>query len=116
MPCLLGPVALAGRISLPALRRRHRMAGSNGALAMRRVRPTDVGDRGHLVSRHADAADDVVSSDVVRHQLQDGHQRAGAAAGVGPGELSHRLDVAAQVCGQTLRLAIFSHKFDGRPL
>ena len=72
-----GQTAFAARTAVA----HHRVARSNGALAMRRVRPTDVGDCGHPVSGHAD---DVVSSNVVRHQLQDGHQRAGLAAASTP--------------------------------
>ena len=51
---------------------------------------------GTIFSRYPHAADDVVSRDVVHHQLQDRHECPGPAAGVGLGELSNRLGVAAQ--------------------
>ncbi len=117
VPSLPGPGSLAGRLSLPGLRRRHRVACSNGAPAMRRVWPTDLGDRRHRVSGHANAADDVVSGDVVCEQLEDGDQCSGPAAGVGPGQLPNRLGLAPQTAarhGQTGTGSVVRPRGSGR--
>ena len=62
VPGVPGPVALARRFSLPELWRSHSVAGSKCPLSVHQVWPTDLGDRGHRVSGHTDAADDVVES------------------------------------------------------
>src|SRR5436190_1975408 len=90
---------MARWVSLPQLRRCRRVARSDRALAMRRVWTTDVGHRRHRVSGYADAADDLVSRDVVCEQFQDRHQRLGSATNLGLGQLSDRLGVALDGCG-----------------
>jgi len=48
------------------------LAGANRAVAMRGMWPPDIGDGGHDFSRYADAAVDLVSRDVLRHQQRLG--------------------------------------------
>ena len=83
--CVPGPAAMAGWLSLSAVRRIEGVARPHGAFAVRRLRPPDLGDRGDDLSGHADTADDLVPRDVVRDKPEDRHQCAGLAARAGLG-------------------------------
>ena len=62
-----------------------------------RLPAPDLGHGGHDFPRHAEAAGDVVSCDVVCDQPEERCQRTGLAAGPRAGELGDGLDLAAQI-------------------
>ena len=88
--------ALALRLSVPPLWKRQGVATANGAVAVCGVWPADLGHRGHHLSGHAHAAQDLVSRYVVGDQPEDRHQRRHLAARPGLGQLSDGVGVAAQ--------------------
>lgn len=87
MPGLPVPVALAGRFSVPALRRRSLLAGAGGAAGMRRLWPPNLSDRRDSFPRHAQAAGGLVSSDVLRYHPEERRQCPWTATSAGLGEL-----------------------------
>jgi hypothetical protein len=97
VPGVLGPAAMARRLSMSPMRPPEGLAGSRAPVAVRHVWAADLGDGWHDLPGHADAAADVVSRDVVRHQPEDGDERPDPATRPGPRELPDRVDVAAQV-------------------
>ena len=90
--------ACVGRTgSVPGMRRGRRPVGDVArTVAMSRLRVGDVADGWHGVPGYPQAAANVVSCDVVRHQSEERRQRARAAAGTGARQLRDGLDLAAQ--------------------
>src|SRR5260370_17564384 len=88
---------MAGGFSLPALRRRSRLAGAVGADALPTVWSPDVGDGGHHLPGHTQTAGGLVSGHVLGGESEERSQCLGAAEGAGAGQLQDRVDVAAQV-------------------
>ena len=80
---------------MPALWGAEGVARATTVVAVRGLRPPDVGDRRHDLPGHADAVGDVVPSDVVGDEPEDGGERLGVAADVGSAQLQDRLDVVA---------------------
>ena len=74
---------MAGGVSVPALWGAEGVARATTVVAVRGLRPPDVGDRRHDLPGHADAVGDVVPSDVVGDEPEDGGERLGVAADVG---------------------------------
>ena len=91
-----GAAPVAGGVSVPALWGAEGVARATTVVAVRGLRPPDVGDRRHDLPGHADAVGDVVPSDVVGDEPEDGGERLGVAADVGSAQLQDRLDVAPQ--------------------
>ena len=87
MSSVLGEPPLAGRFSVSA------MPGSQGCLgpchlvSVLCLPAPDLGYGGYDFPRHAQAAGDVVSCDVVCDQPEERRQRTGLAAGPGAGKL-----------------------------
>src|ERR1035438_9719394 len=90
------PAAVAGRVPLPDMRRAGSLGHGAGLASLPRVRSADLGDGRDLVRGHAFALACVVRSALARDQPEERGQRPGPAAGVGAGELSHRVEFAAQ--------------------
>src|SRR6266496_2439025 len=88
--------AMARRVSMPCLRRREGLGSASSTLAVRGVWAADLDYGRHHLSGHQDAADYLVSRDVVGHKFEDRDQCSGAPAGVGTWQLSDRVDLAAQ--------------------
>ena len=84
---------------MPNLRPDEGLAGTDtaGALSLRGLRTTDLGDGRHDLSRHPDPAAHVVPRYVVGDQPEDRGERQGAPAGLGVGQLRDGVDLAAQV-------------------
>ena len=80
---------------MPALWGAEGVARATTVVAVRGLRPPDVGDRRHDLPGHADAVGDVVPSDVVGDEPEDGGEHLGVAADVGSAQLQDRLDVVA---------------------
>ena len=68
---------MAGGVSVPALWGAEGVARATTVVAVRGLRPPDVGDRRHDLPGHADAVGDVVPSDVVGDEPEDGGERLG---------------------------------------
>jgi len=73
------------------------MAFSVGAPGMRRLRTSNLGDRGNHLSGHAQAVGDVVPHHVVGDEPEERDQRAGLAESAWIGKLQDCLDMVAQV-------------------
>src|SRR3954471_21517171 len=88
---------MAGRLSLPSLRRRALLAGAVGSDAMPAVWSPDVGDGGYDLPGHAQAAGGLVPGHVLVVEPEKRSQCPGVAEGAGVGQLQNSVDVAAQV-------------------
>src|SRR6478736_388258 len=91
----LGATAMAGWLSLPALRRPEGLAGAWAAAAVCRLRISKLGDGRDNLPRHTQTADGLVSGDVGSHQPEERCQRYRPPAGFGVGQLRHGVDLAA---------------------
>src|SRR5262249_32157663 len=91
-----GPPAVAGGIQVSAVWAYEGLGGAEGALSVRRLWATDLGDGRHDLSGHAYAVDDLVSRALVDQQSEDRHERQGPPAGFGAGQLRDGMDLAAQ--------------------
>ena len=93
-------IAVAGGISVPALRIRQSVDSSCHLVPVFELRLPDLGDCRHRIPRHAEASDHVVSGDMVCDQPEERRQRTGLAANARAWQLSNRLVVAAQVAAR----------------
>jgi len=87
LPRVPVPVAVAGRLPVPAVWTCEGLAAHTRADPVRGVCPADLGDGGHDLPGHPQATAAVVSCDLVRHQPEDRGECAGAAASAGVGQL-----------------------------
>lgn len=78
---------------MSGVRQPESVGGTRRPVAVRGVWATDLGDGRHDLPGHAESPDYLVPGDVVRDQYQDRHQRAGAATGAGPRQLSDGVGV-----------------------
>src|ERR1035438_4198382 len=100
LPRLPGPVALAGRLSLPALRRPGELASEERTFRVPRLPPADVGDGGHDLRRDPQATAALVSGHRVHHQAPAERQRPGTAASARAPQLPDRLGLVAQAAAR----------------
>ena len=88
VPGIYPAASLAGWLCLPPLRGNGRAVGNVAKpAALSSLRSAGIADGWNCVAGHAQAAADVVSRHVVRHQPEERRQRAGSAAGARPGQL-----------------------------
>ena len=71
------------------------LASGFRTLAVRGLRPPDLGHGGNSFSRYEDAVDGMVSDHVVDDESEERGQRAGPTAGAWMGQLPDGLDVSA---------------------
>ena len=87
MSSVLGQPSLAGGFSMSAVQGNQGCLGPCHLVPVLRLSATDLGHGGYYFPRHAEAAGDVVSCDVVGDQSEERRQRTGLAARPGAGEL-----------------------------
>lgn len=90
------PAALAGRISVPPLQWPQSVAVSIGAIAMRQLWTSDLGNRRDDLSGHTQTVGSVVPHDVVGDKSEKRGECPGSAEGPRIGKLQNSLDVVAQ--------------------
>lgn len=100
MPGLSVSAALAGRLSLSAVRRRKELAGIRGSMAMLGLQLSEFRDRRDDFSGYAPTIAALVSSGLVGYQPEKWCQRHGLATGAWPEELQDGLDVAPQIAAR----------------
>ena len=85
---------------MPALFVEPVLAGEVRAAGVRQMWPPDVSDSGHDLPGHAQAADGLVSRDVLGHHPEKRGQCTRPTAGARIEELQDRLDLAAQIASR----------------
>jgi len=97
VPAIPLPTPLAGRIYLPSLRGRQRLDDRAGLGSLRDLRLSRLRDSRNDFREHPQAADVVVSSDLVDDVSEDGCERSGATEGSRFGQLQDCVDMVAQI-------------------
>src|SRR5215831_10192224 len=69
-------------------------------VGMRQLWPPELGDSRHHLSGHPEAADGVVSCDVLGYDAEERRQRTGPTARTRTEELQDSMDLAAQVASR----------------
>ena len=87
--------SVAGRLSLPCLRRRKGLDDGEEGAPLRGLSTADVADRRYDSRGYAEAVADLVSGNVVRDQPEERWKCAGPATHPGLGQLSDGLGLAA---------------------
>ena len=96
VPRLPRATPVAARIRVSHLRGNSGVVHRAGARDVRELWAPDVGDRRHALPGYAHVVGDLVPSCLVGRQPEERRQRAGTATSPRPGQLSNRMDVAAQ--------------------
>lgn len=95
MPGVSDPAAVAGRFSVPAVRRAKELAATWGSAAMRGLRLPELGDGRDDFPGYSQAAVTLVPGDVGGHQPEERCQRNWTATSAGLGKLQDGVDLAA---------------------
>lgn len=96
LPSLLGPAPLARGSGVSPVQRADGVGHSPGPVGLRRVCVPALRHRRDDLPGHALPLEPVVPCHLVGNEPEDWRQRPGVAAGPGPGELPHGLDLAPQ--------------------